>query len=861
MSGGSDLGFLLDQAIRAEERGDPATAFALVEQILAAQPDHLNAQQLRAVSLFRLGRTDECRAAFRAYLARAPEDAGAWFSLSIALGRPEDRDEAIDALRKAIDLRPSFIAARARLADLLIDQGRIADADAALDDSHLDPADQFPQAWAVRVRILLHGQRLAEADAVTAQAVTAFPDSPLIANYRGIVLLEAGEYAGAEQAFTNAITCDSENDQAWRNLGLVRAFQGALWGAIAAFDRAVSINPQDSEHRFTRSGTRLRLGQLRSGWDDYEHRNLVLQAPPGVPRWTGQTLAGKTIAVLGEQGLGDELMFITCLADLLPLAGKVIYLAEPRLATLLGRSFPEIEVRAHPRNAPIDPAGLDLWAPVGSLPRAFRTHLASFPARPRRLIADPARAAQWRDTLRAEFGGAPLIGISWRSLMASTFRTSHYTSLDQWGPIFAAAKATGARLINLQYDDPAEEIAAACARFGGAVWRPPGLDQLRDLDGTVALMAALDYAIVPANTVASMVGALGLPCTMLTMDTDWTSLGTDHEPWFPQMHVAARKYGEDWAPHLEAVAARIAAEDFTGRTVGDQPPLPSLTDGVEKHRAGDKAGAEAIYRAILASDPDHAPALQMLGLAAAEQGRAAEGLACLERAVELEPDVGTIRANLGALLLQAEQRAAAEFHLRAALEREPGLSGARLALGQLLMESDQTIEAAAILDHPLLHGHPLTRRAEAAACHAVGLEALEDGRTQDAITAFSEALAQIPDHAEALLDRAAAFYSLGRLADAGRDARAAAEARPDWGAPFKILTLVYLAAGHADAACQLGREAVRLTHDADPDAHAWFGQALQAAGHGASAATSFERALALDPDHPEARAGLRRLAS
>ena len=90
------------------------------------------------------------------------------------------------------------------------------------------------------------------------------------------------------------------------------------------------------------------------------------------PRWNGESLAGRTILVHGEQGIGDEILFGSCLPDLIDRAGHCVVVCDPRLEPLFKRSFPQATVHGYARRQ--DRVGMplaeriDVQIPIGSLP-------------------------------------------------------------------------------------------------------------------------------------------------------------------------------------------------------------------------------------------------------------------------------------------------------------------------------------------------------------------------------------------------------------------------------------------------------------------------------------------------------------
>jgi tetratricopeptide (TPR) repeat protein len=91
--------------------------------------------------------------------------------------------------------------------------------------------------------------------------------------------------------------------------------------------------------------------------------------------------------------------------------------------------------------------------------------------------------------------------------------------------------------------------------------------------------------------------------------------------------------------------------------------------------------AEAEYREAIAADPEHAEAHLELGLALADMGKGAEGLAELEIAVKLAPEDPMARQELASLLMDEGDYRTAIGHLREAARLDPESFETHLDLG------------------------------------------------------------------------------------------------------------------------------------------------------------------------------------
>lgn len=298
------------------------------------------------------------------------------------------------------------------------------------------------------------------------------------------------------------------------------------------------------------------------GWDAYRWRHLNdahhLRLPP-YPLWQGEPLEDKTVLILAEQGLGDQVMFASCLPDLLALKPRTVILeANARVAKTLARSFPQ--VRVHPSNQrdfdwlPRDTA-IDFYAPIADLPRHFRRSREAFPQYTGYLVADPARVAHWRQRLDA-LDDRPKIGFTWRGGLQQTRRAIRSLTLERLAPLLADERF---HFVNLQYGQVQEELAAFCRAQGLSVTDWP--EAIADLDEFAALVSALDLVITVCNTTVHYAGALGRPCWVLAPYVpEWRyGLTGPQMRWYPSVRMFRQPAMHDWDSVLTELRTALAA--------------------------------------------------------------------------------------------------------------------------------------------------------------------------------------------------------------------------------------------------------------------------------------------------------------
>lgn len=531
---------LIRQAADAERRKDFAAAAELADQACAADPHSAHAWRLAGVFREKLG---DYAAAFEAYdraMSLSPADAGLARDLARLAGR----------------------LGMAELAERFLQHAR------RLDPASIEIVNDLACAWCAQ-------QRFSEAIELLRETLTSNPGAALLWNTLGCVLFEAGQADQSLVFFDEALRLDARMHAAHFNRANARKAVGQIQGALEDCDRALALGAdspgQAAMYRYARALLLLTAGDVGAGWDAYavrgepaypDHVRHELAAPAWTP---GEPLAGKRLLVIGEQGLGDEVLFANVLPDVtraLGPDGRLLIAVEPRLVTLFERSFPSAQVTAYQtrwdgvravRTVAAGPC--DVWARMGDFLGVHRRRAADFPQSGGFLEPDPGRVAHWRSVL-ADLGPGPKVGVIWRSLVIDAQRRKFYPPLEHWGPVFGAP---GVTFVNLQPGDCAGEVRGIGA-MGADVRTLPDLDLKDDLDEIAALSSALDLVLGPATAATNIAAAVGAPTWFATTPDAWPRLGTDAFPWYPQARAFSGEQAYDWPGVMAAIGAALRAE-------------------------------------------------------------------------------------------------------------------------------------------------------------------------------------------------------------------------------------------------------------------------------------------------------------
>ncbi len=158
--------------------------------------------------------------------------------------------------------------------------------------------------------------------------------------------LKLNQPALGEKCYRAAINSGPENQELWNTLGISLFEQGQLAAAIECYQQALRIaGPQGyPSAQANMAFALLQQGNYTSGWKAYEARWDCPESTPRrsqltVPEWNGESLAGKSLLIHAEQGLGDEIMFASCYQELCHEAKRIVATCDPRMKTMFQRSF------------------------------------------------------------------------------------------------------------------------------------------------------------------------------------------------------------------------------------------------------------------------------------------------------------------------------------------------------------------------------------------------------------------------------------------------------------------------------------------------------------------------------------------
>ncbi len=312
-------------------------------------------------------------------------------------------------------------------------------------------------------------------------------------------------------------------------------------------NRALAENPELKDARVNRGMAYLALRRWREGWRDYaanenRDKNRKELNYNNAPRWDGTK--GLDVVVYGEQGIGDEISFASCLPDLIRDSKSVTIECEKRNLHLFKRSFPGCDVHGtrYKDDRPwIEGRKFDAKIILGALGGFYRLKDSDFTGAPY-LTPSPEHSRVWRAVLDS-LGPKPKIGITWTGGIPKTGQHRRSVTLDTYAPLF---KGIDADWVSLQYKD-SDDIPLIEDKYGIKIHDWEMGNRSYNYDQTVALISQLDLVVSVCTTVVHAAGAIGKECWCLVPQAPlWRYLAQGQDfPWAKSVTMYRQK-GREW---------------------------------------------------------------------------------------------------------------------------------------------------------------------------------------------------------------------------------------------------------------------------------------------------------------------------
>lgn len=440
------------------------------------------------------------------YLKIESASSMAHFNKGRALSNSEKNEEAIAYYKKTLEIDPNFSLAYLNMGFTLNKIGKYEEAIKAYDNAiKLDP--NFTVALYNR-GIAQYNSFLFE-DAIKSYKAGLEVDSNFILIYPnlGRALERIGKNDDALVIYNQGGKISPNHIAIFINRGNLYASLEMYEKSEADYNRVVEIDPNDTSSLYAKALLNFKFEKFNDAWPLYDLRwNQNPYIDSAKPELVSLKDADgfENILIWSEQGIGDQLFFLSMVKNLNSFFKKILISVDSRLVETLKRSFDDIKsIKIIPSNNSVDEQEYDCHIPICSLGRFFINRQSDI----KKCFVPFMRSDSDKlKQLKKELGinNKKICGISWKSTNkeSGAYRS---LSLQELIPIL---QLEGFTFVNLQYGDCRNEINTLKKNHGLTIINISSIDNFNNLNDFTSLIDACDLVISIDNSTVHFAGTL-----------------------------------------------------------------------------------------------------------------------------------------------------------------------------------------------------------------------------------------------------------------------------------------------------------------------------------------------------------------
>ncbi len=535
---------LIAQAKMAENSGN----WRVADHIYAKARTYNDSVELvhqHAIVVLRAGNAARAATMLRGVLRRRPDFLAAQLQLAEIYVAQKRYDLAREACESALKQDPNNIRALRILGKVAHELDDYASAEGYLRHLMTLSPDDIEGGLLLGAVLSNDGKRFLEAEPIFKHVLEVAPESPSALHNYGLLKRFQGELDEAETYLKRACELYPNSSDFAFSLASCYLYMEKMDAAYEWFDRAVEIDPKNNAAQVYKAFALFHQGRMRDGWVQYEKRldlEVLKDASYERPRWNGEDISGKTLLLISEQGMGDNIQFIRYVPELLDRGAKVIVATHDPLVEL----FKTVDGISHVMKAIPEPRYFYRYCSLMSLPYVLGTDENSVPGNVPYMRAPEPEREKWSERLPSV--DKLKVGLCWRGNPHHSNDTFRSSSLSDMRPLLEIPD-TAFYCLSKSLPEAEEALPEQISNIGV---------EFETFSDLAAVIESLDLVITVDTAVCHLAGALGCPVwTMLARGPDFRwGLGAEKSPWYPTMRLYRQERLGDWS----TVIARMAMD-------------------------------------------------------------------------------------------------------------------------------------------------------------------------------------------------------------------------------------------------------------------------------------------------------------
>ena len=368
---------------------------------------------------------------------------------------------------------------------------------------------------------------------------------------------QLGDLDQAKSYYNQTLKINPKNIDAINNLAACNFYNGNINEAMRLYDLSLTINKNNSNTRYYLSLCQLAQSNYKEGWLNYGHRWLAdrfnsVKLKSSLPKFK-LNQNKKNLLLWGEQGLGDQILFLRFLEDIKPLVNNLYINIDKRLHPIIERFCPEIILF----NKDIH-LNLDSQLPLGDLPNLFVKNSSYFLNNKNYYLSSDLNIKKKLE-INVKSKNKFLCGVSWTS-KAGEIGVNKSITLETLKPVL---KIENVEFVDLQYTETLKERESFYNENNIKIKKIENIDNFNDLNGLISLIDVCDFVITISNTNAHIAGSLGKKTFLLLPKGKgrlwyWIS-NKGRSVWYPKIEVIEQEQVGDWQPVIKKLQKKVKA--------------------------------------------------------------------------------------------------------------------------------------------------------------------------------------------------------------------------------------------------------------------------------------------------------------